>query len=459
MVGVGVGAGATGAGAGAGTGTGTTTPGDGGGGGGEADPDPDDDADIARDDDDYKVWKKHVPLLYELVVTHALEWSSQTVQWFRELYDNEEKQLRERKILLGTITGQPSALPPVPADPAVPPAQPVEDTNNYLVVAKVKLPHPNILHNAAASCSFSDLRGEYGGYQTVAEKVETFRKIRHDGDINSARYMPQDTCKVATKSSPDPVVKIFDTALTDSDTPSMMLTGHTQEGFSLSWSNLHRGELLSGAQDHSICSWDIEGGTTSPKIKIDEAHTDTVEDVSWHPKHGSIFGSVGDDKALKIWDSRTLKQVKVVTKAHLSDIHSIAFNPQHEFLFATSSADSTVALWDLRNLSSKLHTLVSHTAPVFPIAWSNFNSSVLASGSQDRRVHIWDLSHIGDTQTPLQSVDGPPELIFIHCGHIGAVTDIAWDWYDPWLIASVAEGNMLQIWKMSEQCINACYSS
>ena len=29
-----------------------------------------------------------------------------------------------------------------------------------------------------------------------------------------------------------------------------------------------------------------------------------VEDVAWHPRHADLFGSVGDDKKLVIWDLR-----------------------------------------------------------------------------------------------------------------------------------------------------------
>jgi len=32
--------------------------------------------------EEYKIWKKNTPFLYDLVVTHALEWPSLTVQWF-----------------------------------------------------------------------------------------------------------------------------------------------------------------------------------------------------------------------------------------------------------------------------------------------------------------------------------------------------------------------------------------
>jgi histone-binding protein RBBP4 len=31
--------------------------------------------------EEYKIWKKNAPFLYDLVITHAIEWPSLTVQW------------------------------------------------------------------------------------------------------------------------------------------------------------------------------------------------------------------------------------------------------------------------------------------------------------------------------------------------------------------------------------------
>ena len=31
--------------------------------------------------EEYKIWKKNVPFLYDLVITHELDWPSLTVQW------------------------------------------------------------------------------------------------------------------------------------------------------------------------------------------------------------------------------------------------------------------------------------------------------------------------------------------------------------------------------------------
>ena len=35
--------------------------------------------------EEYKIWKKNAPFLYDLVMTHALEWPSLSVQWLSDV--------------------------------------------------------------------------------------------------------------------------------------------------------------------------------------------------------------------------------------------------------------------------------------------------------------------------------------------------------------------------------------
>lgn len=115
---------------------------------------------------------------------------------------------------------------------------------------------------------------------------------------------------------------------------------------------------------------------------------------------------------------------------------------------ATASADGTAAIWDLRNVKTRLHSLDSHTGEVMQVEWSPTNEAILATAAADRRVNVWDLSRIGEEQTPEDAEDGPPELLFIHGGHTARVSDFAWNPSYDFLIASVAEDNILQCWQM-----------
>lgn len=60
------------------------------------------------------------------------------------------------------------------------------------------------------------------------------------------------------------------------------------------------------------------------------------------------------------------------------------------------------------------------------------------------------VTRIGDEQTPEDAEDGPPEILFVHGGHTSKVSDFSWNANDDWVMASVAEDNILQIWQMAE---------
>lgn len=309
---------------------------------------------------------------------------------------------------------------------------------------------------------YDEERGEVGGFGSSAGRINIVQQINHDGEVNRARHCPQNHFLIATKTiSAD--VYVFDYSKHPSKPaadglckPNIRLTGHKNEGYGLSWSAQREGYLLSGSDDAQICVWDVKGTTQAnanlAALHIYQGHLGVVEDVAWHPRHGDLFGSVGDDRKLILWDLRkpqAAAQDKEV-EAHAAEVNCLAFNPFNEYVVATGSADKTVALWDLRNLTSKLHLFERHDEEVFQVGWSPHNETILASSGADRRLMVWDLSRIGEEQTPEDAEDGPPELLFIHGGHTAKISDFAWNGGDEWVVASVAEDNILQIWQMAE---------
>ena len=54
--------------------------------------------------EEYKIWKKNTPFLYDLVMTHALEWPSLTAQWLPDVTRPEGKDYTIHRLLLGTHT-------------------------------------------------------------------------------------------------------------------------------------------------------------------------------------------------------------------------------------------------------------------------------------------------------------------------------------------------------------------
>lgn len=58
-------------------------------------------------------------------------------------------------------------------------------------------------------CVWSFFISEFGGFGSVSGKIEIEIKINHEGEVNRARYMPQNPCIIATKT-PTSDVLVFD---------------------------------------------------------------------------------------------------------------------------------------------------------------------------------------------------------------------------------------------------------
>ncbi|KAK1273065.1 Histone-binding protein MSI1 [Acorus gramineus] len=382
--------------------------------------------------EEYGVWKKNTPYLYDLVISHALEWPSLTVQWL-PTQPHRTDPFGVHEMVLGTHTSG--------------------DAPNFLMVAQVQIPLPD-------DDDVGRLDDRAPAPPPAIPAVRVVQRIRHEGEVNRARYMPQNTCIIATKTCSSEV-HVFDRSKHPVETqegtcnPDVVLRGHTKEGYGLSWSPLKEGYLLSGSDDGRICLWDV---SVLPRDKaldpngVYMVHEDVVEDVSWHPHNESLFGSVGDDHRLMIWDLRSSVSDKPIHSilAHEDEVNCLSFNPFNEWLVATTSADTTIKLFDLRNLSESLHTFFSHTEKVLQVEWSPNQETIFASSGADRKLMIWDLCGIGDEQAEEDAEDGPPELLFIHGGHTAQISEFSWNKNEPWVISSVAEDNILQVWQMAK---------
>ncbi|KAI0050615.1 histone acetyltransferase type B subunit 2 [Auriscalpium vulgare] len=390
--------------------------------------------------EEYKTWKKNVPYLYDLLITHALDWPSLTCQWFPDKEQPSNKPYTTHRLLLGTHTSS--------------------QAQDYLQIATVQIPKrsgPGA--DTLDSTAYDDERGELGGHTLPpTPRVSVVQRINHPGEVNRARYMPQNPDLIATKAVSGEVL-VFDRTKHSSEPerggvcrPDIRLVGQNREGFGLAWNPNKEGHILGASEDKTICHWDVRGyQKANPSIEplnVFDEHTSVVGDVDWHANHENVFASVGDDKMLKIWDTRQKNSTSSV-QVHEQEIFAVAFSPENENVLVTGSADKTIWLHDIKRLGKPLHVFTAHTDEVLHLAWSPHNKTVFASASGDRRIGVWDLSHIGEEQTPDDQEDGPPELMFIHGGHTARPTDFCWapGTGEKWSAASTSEDNIVMIWQ------------
>ncbi|KAH9996523.1 histone acetyltransferase type B subunit 2 [Russula vinacea] len=352
--------------------------------------------------EEYKIWKKNAPYLYDLMITHALDWPSLTCQWFPDKESPPNKPYTTHRLLLGTHTSGQAA--------------------DYLQIATVQIPSragpgADVLDRS----TYDDERGELGGHTLPASqaRINVVQRINHAGEVNRARYMPQNPDLIATKAVSGEVL-IFDRTKHPSEPerggvckPDIRLVGQTKEGFGLAWNPNKKGHILGASEDKTVDvnAYSKANSSVEP-LNVFDDHTAVVGDVDWHASNENVFTSVGDDKMLKI-------------------------------------ADKTILLHDIKRLGKPLHTFEAHTDEVLHLAWSPHSPTIFASASSDRRINVWDLSQIGVEQTPDDQEDGPPELMFIHGGHTARPSDFCWapGVGEHWTAVSTSEDNVVMVWQ------------
>lgn len=181
-----------------------------------------------------------------------------------------------------------------------------DEEQNYVIVADVRLPLDDTEIDPR---KYDDQKSDVGGFGNPAGgKIDIRIKIPHQGEVNRARYMPQDETIIATQTT-SADIHVFDSKLYtnvggDVVNPQLRLKGQSKEGYGLSWNVLNRGKLLSSSDDSKVCLWDInadpKGGSLNP-LSIFTKHEEPVEDVAWSLHQENYFGSVGDDQRIMMY--------------------------------------------------------------------------------------------------------------------------------------------------------------
>jgi WD40 repeat protein/tRNA A-37 threonylcarbamoyl transferase component Bud32/Flp pilus assembly protein TadD len=204
-------------------------------------------------------------------------------------------------------------------------------------------------------------------------------------------------------------------------------------------------------------------------------HTGTVWSVAFNPD-GDRMASAGDDHTVRIWDTNSGQEVKVL-RGHEQPVRSVIFSPDNRWL-ASASADGTIRLWDaatgvttrtLRQgsaasclaFSPDSRWLASGAGPNLPgqlkiwdvatgeelLAFKDHEGGVvslafspdggrLASGGWDGAVKIWD------PQTGKEICALPY--------HKTPVNSVAFS-YDGRRLAAAGWGGTVKIWELAKQ--------
>ncbi|KAI5189767.1 histone-binding protein RBBP4 [Nematocida sp. AWRm77] len=370
-----------------------------------------------RTNREFKIWRKNIPKLYSMMVSHALEWPSLSVQMFPDAVRDEERETTSQKLLVSTHTSG--------------------KEEEYLMILNSTLPD-TLTEETLEVCD-----GKRCG--PVGSKIKVIQKIPVPREINRTRYMPLNSNVIAARTDA-PEVLVYDytkhTSFPKEAVPDAVLEGHTKGGYGLVWHPSQEGVLFTAGEDQAVCTFDVSsGGKLTGCLKQEES----INDISLSPEGDCMVLGLGVSGAVVV-DRRDGGKKVLRTGA----THCAQFSLDNVHLVATGGENGSVQVFDLRNEGAPLHVLDGHEGKeITQVQWSPHFPSVLASGSANKRVVIWDLDKIGAPQTEEDKEDGPPELLFVHAGHTNTVSDICWNPQEPWEIATVGEDCMVQMWQIS----------
>ena len=385
--------------------------------------------------EEYKIWKKTSPLLYDLLYTYSCDSPPLSIQWlndFKTSTNDNNEQYIEAKLLMGTHSIK---------------------SQNFLKLVSICV--PRTLSNDYKQ---SELQSNIPNSLLKSRQLRVVREWNHPGEVNKLKINKFNNFAASHTNSGD--ILLFDINDETCKTHKSTLKFHSKEGFGLEW-NPHLNKknlLLSSSEDCKIALWDINFEKLSNELKpsrIISSHENIVNDISWNKSMETVFASVSDDSSYQIHDLRlSTGPIVHITNAHHdpdSDnqfnfpINAVDFNTDIPSLFATGGSDNSIQIWDLRNPSIPLRRLSGHQAPVIGL---KFHENYLLSSSIDNRVLIWDLNRLEEGEPDKRKSDYlDPCLSYMHGGHTGKINDADWHPVLENLMATCAEDGLLEIWR------------
>eukprot|EP00727_Mastigamoeba_balamuthi_P005313 m51a1_g14780 hypothetical protein (1397) ;mRNA; r:446353-450955 len=176
--------------------------------------------------------------------------------------------------------------------------------------------------------------------------------------------------------------------------------------------NLHF--LANGEIVYSAAGVGIVMHPDTRKQRFFIGHTDDIVSLTLHPNGQTVAtGQVGKDPAIIVWDSASMRQLKVLKGVHERAVTSIGFSPDGKKLVSVGMDDyHTIVVWDWE-AGKPIASARGSTDKVFDINFSPFdNNAVMSCGVKHST--FWTIT--GNTLKSNKGiVSGVGKIQTMHC--------------------------------------------
>lgn len=275
--------------------------------------------------EEYKIWKKTVPLLYETIRVSVKESPSSI---FRFLPGSQEARFITTAGSRLQICGAnlPATLSGAPG--------PVEISkdHSFHVIAEHTMPaplaHARVQNEAVAF--FADKDAYVWGNNTVSsplghEQSGTDLAWSYDRLLTSAGSVHLWDLHALRKISQWDTLK------------------------SVAWNNKHPHIFASGTLDGHLKIYDARDGACGYDIG---AHSRPVNSVAFHPYLGTVVASGLDDKLASLWDLRYFARPFRSFFGMVGEVQQVLFDPNQGNMMSTVTGDKRVYMWDLNEIDA-----------------------------------------------------------------------------------------------------------
>ncbi|KAL6945065.1 hypothetical protein ACO0QE_002509 [Hanseniaspora vineae] len=466
----------------------------------------------------YQIWKKNAKHLYDYLNTNTCRWPSLSVQIFPDIH---ESTLSRRLLLSQFTSGQipQDEMVYLSSISTSIPWSSINnfemDDMEFHVDSSTTPTTSTVSASSKSQRRKKNLDREIEIQFPVGEECNRSRYMFSNPDVigsvssRGSIYIHNKTKCLSNTVTTTPEFRL---ECASTSTTSTSQIDPDFESLSLAWNFQQEGVLSTCANEGSVFVWDLNkvyckkemsffagpmSQETCPstssyeyRVKVDPVG---CNDVSWMVNHRNIVAAACETRGLQVLDTRRSGSETSASGSSISfhtdgnggangsSLNSVQFNWQNDMLLCTGSSTGSISIWDLRSLSTPLQTFIHDhkLGPISNVQWNPLLPNIIASaGLEDGLVKIWDTAPatpatpnsttltteislntetLQNTHRESANSQDNENLIFTHGGHMLGCNDVAWDFHDQWLLASVSNDNSIHLWKPARRAIAAYY--